>query len=184
MAIDGYAIAAVGVGGILLWSSVRNEKILAVTRDLIAGKKPPSEGPGEAISGGAGTGGGSTGAAPSGPGESAFFTAVLTAILAPPTSANLHSLTSWRTLETPWPPVAKNNPLNTTEDMPGATDYNSDGVKNYPNATEGVTATARTLTGGYPLIVSALRSGKGLCGNGNLSSEFSTWSGGGYTSVC
>src|ERR1700721_3148038 len=52
MAIDGYAIAAVGVGGILLWSSVRNEKILAVTRDLIAGKKPPPEGPGEAISGG------------------------------------------------------------------------------------------------------------------------------------
>jgi hypothetical protein len=38
------------------------------------------------------------------------------------------------------------NPLNTTWDLPGATDYNSSGVKNYPRPVWGVCATALTLT--------------------------------------
>lgn len=41
--------------------------------------------------------------------------------------------------------TAKWNPLNTTEPMPGATDYNSAGVKNYGTPITGIAATAKTL---------------------------------------
>lgn len=37
------------------------------------------------------------------------------------------------------------NPLNTTEPMPGATNYNSAGVKNYSTPITGISATAITL---------------------------------------
>jgi len=40
---------------------------------------------------------------------------------------------------------AKNNPLNTTYKMAGATDYNQAGVKNYLTKRDGVTATIETL---------------------------------------
>ena len=50
------------------------------------------------------------------------------------------------------------NPLNTTEPWPGATDYNTAGVKNYPNGAAGIAATAKTLTNGfYDGIVADLR---------------------------
>ncbi len=56
---------------------------------------------------------------------------------------------------------AKNNPLNTTEPWPGATSYNSAGVKNYPTGAAGIAATAATLVNGYyPGIVADLRGGK------------------------
>ena len=38
------------------------------------------------------------------------------------------------------------NPLNTTFELPGTTDYNSTGVKNYPRPIWGIAATALTLT--------------------------------------
>jgi hypothetical protein len=37
------------------------------------------------------------------------------------------------------------NPLNTTQPLPGAIDYNSVGVKNYPSPIAGIAATAITL---------------------------------------
>jgi hypothetical protein len=40
------------------------------------------------------------------------------------------------------------NPLNTTHSMPGATNFNSVGVKNYASFEDGVTATAETLNYG------------------------------------
>ena len=40
---------------------------------------------------------------------------------------------------------AKNNPFNTTMPMPGATNFNSVGVKNYVNAEQGIQATIKTL---------------------------------------
>jgi len=43
---------------------------------------------------------------------------------------------------------AKFNPLNTTHEMPNATNYNSVGVKNYATLHEGVIATAKTLDWG------------------------------------
>lgn len=55
---------------------------------------------------------------------------------------------------------ARFNPLNTTESWPGATDYNPQGVKNYPSGSAGVAATAATLLNGhYPGIVADLRDG-------------------------
>jgi hypothetical protein len=52
------------------------------------------------------------------------------------------------------------NPFNTTQDMPGATTFNSVGVKNYVSGKQGVEATAKTLQGkghGYEAILRALR---------------------------
>lgn len=55
------------------------------------------------------------------------------------------------------------NPLNTTFDLPGAWNYNSIGVKNYPRAIWGVCATALTLAGPasgpltYPKLLSHLQ---------------------------
>lgn len=124
-----------------------------------------------------------------GPGETAFFTAVLSDLGARATKADLGSLAAWASREGPWGSVGQWNPLDTTLYEPGATTFNtfySNGspihVWNYPNATEGAQVTAVTLTG-YPRIVSALRSGAGLCGS-SLAGELGKWSGGGYQEVC
>lgn len=53
------------------------------------------------------------------------------------------------------------NPTNTTFPLPGATDYNQAGVKNYPHATWGVAAVACTLSNGfYPGLLGDLQSGR------------------------
>lgn len=55
---------------------------------------------------------------------------------------------------------AANNPFNTTQPMPGATNYNSVGVKNYVSAEQGIEATIKTLKGrghGYEKIIRLLR---------------------------
>lgn len=185
------AIAAGTAGIILLYSAVSGKGILATVKNVIQGKTPAPvvnqvQGAGsQPITSGGTTSASGTAVvtAPNNASEAAFFTAVLAAIGAPPTAANLHSMDAWRTHETPWPPVAANNPLNTTQQMTGATDYNSVGVKNYPSALEGVTATAATLlNGNYGDVVAALRSGRGLCGQSFAG--LSTWSGGGYSEVC
>jgi hypothetical protein len=63
-------------------------------------------------------------------------------------------LRKWQTFEGG---NAEWNPLNTTEDWPEATLYNSAGVKNYRSQEDGVNATAATLRNGhYPSIVWAL----------------------------
>ncbi len=57
--------------------------------------------------------------------------------------------------------TAKYNPMNTTEPWPGATNYNTAGVKNYPTGAAGIAATAATLVNGYYNgLVADLRSGK------------------------
>lgn len=59
------------------------------------------------------------------------------------------------------------NPLNTTFPLPGASDYNSVGVKNYPRPVWGVCATAMTLTDPapgpltYPKLLGHLQSAAG-----------------------
>ena len=54
--------------------------------------------------------------------------------------------------------TARYNPLNTTQPWPGSTDYNSVGVKNYPNGAAGIAATASTLVNGhYNGLVADLR---------------------------
>ena len=122
--------------------------------------------------------------------ETAFFTAVLRDIGAPPSSANLRALDLWlhREYASGWPGGAKNNPLDSTQYEPGAWAFNtfngSEHVWNYPDATEGARATAATLGNGrYGLIVADLRAGGGLC-DSRLASEFSAWSGYGYSGLC
>jgi hypothetical protein len=143
--------------------------------------------PGAAAPAGTGTSGGTAGGVtPTDATETAFIMAVLADMGAPGIAPNIKSLASWFTREFPsWPPAAQFNPMATTQKMPGSTQYNSVGVQNYTDAKTGAQATAQTLLNGhYPNIVAALRSGKGLCGNPSIASELSTWSGGGYTSVC
>jgi hypothetical protein len=115
--------------------------------------------------------------------ETAFMSAVFAGLGAPVTAANVGSAEAWVRHETPWPPVAANNPLDTTEPAPGASVFNGAGVRSYPSAAEGVQATVATLLGGYPLIVAALRSGAGICGS-SFTGELLTWSGNGYGEVC
>jgi hypothetical protein len=127
-----------------------------------------------------------------GPGEAAFFSAVLADLGAPRTRRDLGSLAAWAVHEFPaWPPAADWNPLASTHQVPGATAFNtfSGGgrvlhVWNYPSATAGAAATAATLANGhYPHLLAALRSGRGLCG-GRYAPDFTTWNGGGYAAVC
>jgi hypothetical protein len=138
-----------------------------------------------AATGGGGPGGTAGGLAPASASEADFIKAVLADMGAPASTANINSLSSWFKREfAQWPPNASYNPMATTQKMPGSTQYNSVGVQNYPNATTGAQATAQTLMNPhYPKIAAALKAGTGLCG-GSFTSEFSTWSGGGYTSVC
>jgi hypothetical protein len=78
-----------------------------------------------------------------------------------------------------------NNPMNTTlSNTPGVVGSFGVGVKDYDSPADGVRATASTLLGGYPAIVSQLKTGQGLADtSGDVASELSTWSGGGYSSI-
>jgi hypothetical protein len=74
-----------------------------------------------------------------------FATALLKAIDAPVTRRNRRALLSWMQAEGD---AGRFNPLNTTHDWPGATDFNWVGVKNYDSFEDGVAATAVTLNYG------------------------------------
>jgi hypothetical protein len=197
--VSGVAVAAVFVGGILAWSGVKGFSVSTTLKDFIAGKNPSKQTATESVTpgglfgslfgsvlggllgGGSNSGGSNVNAIVSGPGITAFAKGLLTAIGAPLTSANIASIASWAQREGGG---GANNPLNTTLGPSSATNFNSVGVKNFASLTEGATYSARTLLGGgYSDILAALRSGNGLCGS-NVSSGLSTWSGGGYSSVC
>jgi len=74
-----------------------------------------------------------------------FARRLLDEIDAPVTQRNLWALVSWMQAEGS---VAKFNPLATTQEMPGATNFNSVGVKHYKTLEQGVEATAKTLNYG------------------------------------
>ena len=59
-----------------------------------------------------------------------------------PTRARLDFLAAWQACEGG---SARFNPLNTTQPVPGATSYNSAGVRNYPDRFAGVAALLLTL---------------------------------------
>lgn len=203
MPVKASYLAIVGGGAIVAISGIKGWNISHAFRDVITGKNPntnpqpasqiQSASVGTITIGGGNTGlpTGTVGSGPIGPGENGFFTAVLTAIGAPATKANLLSFHNWRVRESPWnasPPDGAqytHNPLNTTLLTSGAIGtVNSIGVRIYKSAVAGIIATARTLLGGYPAIVSDLRKGIGLnTGNPAVASELLTWSGGGYSSV-
>jgi hypothetical protein len=196
--ISGVAVVAVFIGGILTWSGVKGFSVSTTLKDFISGKNPSKQTQTTPVSptslfggllsglGGPfsllGASGGSSGSnvsVTSGPGLTNFAKAVLSGIGAPATPANINTIIAWAHREGGG---GANNPLNTTLAYGGGTDFNSVGVKNYVSLSVGATATVRTLLGGgYSDILAALRTGNGACGNFG---GFSTWSGGGYGSVC
>jgi hypothetical protein len=75
----------------------------------------------------------------------------------PVTSENVKALAAWAQAEGT---KAANNPLATTQSMPGASSFNGVGVRNYGSYADGIEATAKTLTNGhYANILAALRAG-------------------------
>jgi resuscitation-promoting factor RpfB len=65
--ISGYALASIGIGGVLVWSGVKNEKITSVAKDVLTGTKPPENGPDAADNAGGGASGATPPPAPSDP---------------------------------------------------------------------------------------------------------------------
>lgn len=186
-----------GGGAVFIWSGLRGKSVTGVFRTLVGGDNPTkaaNAAPITGITSSTGTtgtttqsGGGIFQTIANSAGETAFINAVLLGIGAPPTLANVSSMTDWISHECVFPPDGINdggkyNPLNTTQVEPGSTTYNSAGVQNYISATQGVNATVQTLLNGrYPDIVSQLRKGVGL--KSGASNGLLTWSGGGYSSV-
>jgi cell wall-associated NlpC family hydrolase len=82
---------------------------------------------------------------------------ILHGLGAPVTQDNLTFLNAWTKAEGG---SASNNPFNTTQQAPGASTYNSVGVRNYGSPQQGISATIQTLTNGrYGNILSALKQG-------------------------
>ena len=102
-----------------------------------------------------------------------FYSEILRKISAPVSDENLKFFYAWRQAEGA---AAAFNPFNTTQPMPGATQYNSVGVRNYQSAEDGIAATVKTLTNGhYPEILSKLKSDAGAVEIANSLSDLKTW---------
>ncbi len=89
----------------------------------------------------------------------AWASSFLTALGAPTSRDNLVAVVAWEAAEGT---MATWNPLATTIAMPGATVYNSHGVKNYRSREQGIEASIMTLRRpghGYEAIIASLRSG-------------------------
>jgi hypothetical protein len=80
--------------------------------------------------------------------DEAFYEAILSSLGVQSTPEKIKFLKAWRQAEGG---RARNNPFNTTMNMPvdGVTNYNSVGVKNYPDMQTGLTATVKTLKLSY-----------------------------------
>ncbi len=97
-----------------------------------------------------------------------FYKSVLKEIGAEPTTENMKFFQAWRQSEGA---KAKFNPFNTTQPMKGSTFYNclkregkkcKGGVRNYQSESDGIKATAKTLTNGYyPCILNGLKNNIG-----------------------
>ncbi len=91
----------------------------------------------------------------------AWANALLLALRMPVTTDNVAAITAWEMAEGGhWYNTAYYNPLNTTQSMPGATVFNSVGVKAYTSWAQGLVATVKTLHNGlYNGILAALKQG-------------------------
>ena len=75
----------------------------------------------------------------------------------PLTSENVRLMVAWQQAEGT---KAQYNPLATTQSMPGATRFNSVGVKNFASYDDGLTANLKAITNGrYENVLAALRRG-------------------------
>jgi hypothetical protein len=81
----------------------------------------------------------------------------LTRLGMPVTSENVRLMVAWQQAEGT---RAQFNPLATTQNMPGATKFNSVGVKNFLTYDDGITANIKAITNGrYEPILASLRRG-------------------------
>lgn len=128
---------------------------------------------------------------PTGDNQKAWSEAILNALGAPLTSANIISMGYWMQNEAGSPPygiVGANNPINVSEPGYGGVPIQSDGdgvtyLMSYPTVQDGIAAIAAYLErGNYVDIVAALKEGVGLSGS-NLASEIGLYSGDGYTTI-
>lgn len=185
----------VGAGAIVAYSGLKGKGIGAVARGVISGQDPrtlpqiasdmikgtPSV---NQTGGGPASGSGIVQTAPTPTGsERSWISAFLIAVGAPTTKANIDSVTAWIRHEGDFA-TSENNPLNTTQTNSDSIGVkNSIGVQIFKTPSGGVNANATALLNGlYGDILAALRSGNGLCGRSFHG--LSTWSGGGYDSVC
>ena len=127
---------------------------------------------------------------PKGANELAWSEAILTRLGAPLTDANIVSLGYWMQNEAGYPPygiVGANNPINVSQPGYDGTPIKQEGccysLYSYPTAQDGIDAIAAYLARpSYTAILAALKAGSGLSSS-SLASEFSVYSGGGYTTV-
>lgn len=110
-----------------------------------------------------------------------FFDKVVRALGGTPSAEKRKFFKAWQSAENT---DAKFNPLATTWDkqVPGQTDFNEAGVKNYPDQETGISATVNTLTKGslstqYRDLVNKLRSESTAEDLANTPSAFSAWTG-------
>jgi hypothetical protein len=121
----------------------------------------------------------------------AWADAVLTALSAPTTSANVKTMVDWFANE--GTPHDLNNPLNLQTPYGGSTVSTADGdpvsvgIQAYPTPADFVAAFPIEMNNGsYPAIVAALKAGTGLEGSAStpeIVAELSLYSGGGYDSI-
>ena len=182
MPFSGVAVAYTAAGGIILYSGYKGATISDTLKAVLAGNLKVTDT--EPISGAVNSGNASgTAVTSASVAEQDWIKSVLSGIGAPATQANITSLENWIAHEGPYGTQGGNNPLNTELPIPGSTSFNGLAVQNYPTAAEGISVTVETLlSGAYGDILMLLRSGQGLCGHSL--SGLSTWSGGGYSSVC
>ncbi len=130
---------------------------------------------------------------PTGENQKAWSEAILTALGAPLTSANIVSIGYWMQNEAGTPAsggiVGANNPINVSQPCCGGVPIQSDGdgvtyLQSYPTAADGVEAIAQYLNrGNYTQILADLKAGAGLMSDSSLASEISLYSGGGYSTI-
>jgi hypothetical protein len=91
--------------------------------------------------------------------DTEFYQTLLQVLQAPVTQENMKFLMAWRQAEGK---AGRFNPFNTTYDLPGSSNFNSVGVKNYQTSKDGLVATVKTLKNGrYDCIVNGLRNDLG-----------------------
>lgn len=131
---------------------------------------------------------------PTGENQKAWSEAILTALGAPLTSANIVSIGYWMQNEAGSPPsglVGANNPINVSQPCCGGVPIQSDGdgvtfLQSYPTAADGIEAIREYLErSNYAEIVADLRAGEGLMitGDSELTSEISLFAGGHYDQI-
>jgi hypothetical protein len=130
---------------------------------------------------------------PTGENQKAWSEAILNALGAPLTTANILSMGYWMQNEAGTPAsggiVGANNPINVSQPCCGGVPIQSDGdgvtfLQSYPTVADGVEAIAEYLNrGNYTQILAALKSGAGLMNNSSLDSEISLFAGGHYDTI-